>query len=101
MIWYGVGRFFFEGIRIDPSDVIFGLRSNQWGAIAAVVLGIILFLVQRRNHPGAEPGPYVPGREPAGAVDSEATYSDTDEPGDDAPEVTEKHATSGAGATPS
>lgn len=99
MVWYGVGRFFFEGIRVDPSDVILGLRSNQWGAIAAVVLGIILFLVQRRNHPGAEPGAYMPGREPAGVVDSEETYSDTDEPGDDAPEVTEKHATSGAGAT--
>lgn len=101
MIWYGIGRFYFEGIRIDPSEVILGLRSNQWGAILAVVVGIVLFLVQRRRHPGAEPGPYMPGREPAGAVDSEATYSDADEPGDDAPEVTEKHATSGAGATPS
>ena len=67
----------------------------------AVVLGIILFLVQRRNHPGVEPSAYMPGREPAGAVDSEATYSDTDEPGDDAPEVTEEHATSGAGTTSS
>jgi len=48
-----------------------------------------------------EPSAYMPGREPAGAVDSEATYSDTDEPGDDAPEVTEEHATSGAGTTSS
>lgn len=101
MIWYGIGRFYFEGIRVDPSDVFFGLRSNQWGAVLAVVLGIILFLVQRRNHPGVEPSAYMPGREPAGAVDSEATYSDTDEPGDDAPEVTEEHATSGAGTTSS
>lgn len=101
MIWYGVGRFYFEAIRVDPSDVIFGLRSNQWGAILAIVLGIVLFLVQRRRHPGIEPGAYMPGREPAGAVDSEATYSDTDEPGDDAPEVTEQHATSGAGTTSS
>jgi len=103
MVWYGVGRFFFEGIRVDPSDVIFGLRSNQWGAIAAVVLGIVLFLVQRRNHPGAEPSAYVPGREwtPEGAVDSGETYSDTDEPGDVAAEVTEEHATSGAGTTSS
>lgn len=101
MIWYGVGRFYFEGIRIDPSDVIFGLRSNQWGAVLAVVLGIILFVVQRRSHPGVEPSAYVPGREPAGTLDSEVTYSDTDEPGDDAPEVAAKHATSGAGTTSS
>jgi prolipoprotein diacylglyceryl transferase len=103
MIWYGIGRFFFESIRVDPSDVIFGLRSNQWGALLAIALGIILFLVQRRRHPGVEPSPYVPGREwkPEGAVDSTETYSDTDEPGDAAAEVTEKHATSGAGTTSS
>jgi prolipoprotein diacylglyceryl transferase len=101
MIWYGVGRFFFEGIRVDPSDVIFGLRSNQWGAILAVVLGLILFVVQSRRHPGKEPSAYMPGREPQGALDSEPTYSDTDEPSDDAAEVTGEHATSGAGATSS
>lgn len=103
MIWYGVGRFYFEGIRVDPSDVIFGLRSNQWGAIAAVILGIILFLVQRRRHPGVEPSAYMPGREwnPEGVIDSSQTYSDIDEPGDAASEVTEKHATSGAGITSS
>jgi prolipoprotein diacylglyceryl transferase len=101
MIWYGVGRFFFEGIRVDPSDVIFGLRSNQWGAILAVVLGLILVVVQSRRHPGKEPSAYMPGREPQGALDSEPTYSDTDEPSDDAAEVTGEHATSGAGATSS
>jgi hypothetical protein len=55
--------------------------------------------VQRRNHPGVEPSPYVPGREPAGVVDSEEIYSDTEEPGDDAPEVSEQHATSGTVTT--
>ncbi len=96
MIWYGVGRFFFEAIRVDPSEVIFGLRSNQWGAVLAVVLGIILFLVQRRNHPGAEPSPYVPGREPEGAIDSRETYSETDDDGDGAATASGEHATSGA-----
>lgn len=85
MIWYGIGRAWFESIRVDPSEVIFGIRTNVWGAFAAIVLGIVLFKVQSRNHPGVEPGPYLPGREPAGtgAVDSGETYSDVDEPDDD------------------
>lgn len=96
MIWYGVGRAWFESIRVDPSEVFLGLRSNVWGAIGAVALGVILYLVQRRRHPGTEPGPYLPGRAPEGAVDSVETYSDTDEPDDDVASA-EKLATSGAG----
>jgi prolipoprotein diacylglyceryl transferase len=88
MIWYGMGRVWFESIRIDPSEVFLGLRSNVWAALVAILLGLILFIVQTRNHPGREPGIYVAGREwkPKGAVDSGDTYSDTDEPGDDASE---------------
>lgn len=96
MIWYGVGRAWFESIRVDPSEVFFGIRSNVWGAFAAIALGIVLYLVQRRRHPGIEPGPYLPGRAPEGTVDSGETYSDTDEPDDDV-EDAEKLATSGAG----
>ena len=101
MIWYGIGRAWFESIRVDPSEIFFGIRTNVWGAFAAIVLGIVLFIAQRRRHPGIEPSAYVPGREwnPDGAVDSGETYSDTDEPGDDA-ENTEKLATSGAGSKP-
>ncbi len=101
LIWYGVGRTWFESIRIDPSEVYFGLRTNVWGAIFAIAVGIVLFVVQTRSHPGIEPGPYLPGREwkPAGAVDSGETYSESDEPGDDAPDP-EKLATSAAGSKP-
>ena len=86
MIWYGIGRAWFESIRVDPSEVFFGIRTNVWGAIIAIGLGIVLFLYQSRRHPGVEPSPYVPGHEGSGAgvVDSSETYSDTDEPGDDA-----------------
>ena len=101
MIWYGVGRAWFESIRIDPSEVFFGIRTNVWGAFAAILLGIILFLVQRRRHPGFEPSAYVPGREwkPEGAVDSGETYSDADEPDDDVADADEKLATSDSGNT--
>lgn len=96
LIWYGIGRAIFESIRVDPSEVFLGIRSNVWGAFAAILVGIVLYVVQSRRHPGVEPGAYVPGRAPEGAVDSGETYSDVDEPGDDATETTEKHATSGA-----
>lgn len=75
LIWYGAGRVVWESIRIDPSEVFFGLRTNVWAALGAVVLGIVVFFVQRRRHPGLEPSPYVPGREwvAPGAVQSQDT----------------------------
>ena len=85
-IWYGLGRSYFESVRIDPSLVFLGLRTNVWAAIAAIVIGIMIFVVQTRRHPGLEPSVYVPGREwtPAAAVDSTDIYSDTDETSDGA-----------------
>ncbi len=68
LIWYGAGRIVWESIRIDPSEIYFGLRSNVWAAIFAVVLGIVILIVQSRRHPGSEPSPYRPGREPKGAA---------------------------------
>ena len=66
LIWYGVGRTCFESIRVDPSEVFLGIRTNVWGAFAAIAVGIVLFLVQARRHPGEEPSPYLPGRESGG-----------------------------------
>ena len=87
LVWYGLGRSVFESIRIDPSEVFFGLRSNVWAAIFAVVIGIVIIVVQNKRHTGVEPSPYVAGREwvkPGTGVESSDTYSDTDEPGNDA-----------------
>ena len=72
LIWYSAGRIVWESIRIDPSDIILGLRTNVWAAIIGVALGIVIFIVQTRRHHGLEPSPYVPGREAKvpGAVDS-------------------------------
>ena len=41
---YGVGRFWVEGLRIDTSHHVGGLRWNQWVALAAVVGGLIYLL---------------------------------------------------------
>jgi prolipoprotein diacylglyceryl transferase len=101
-VWYGIGRVWFESIRIDPSDIFLGLRTNVWGAIGAIVVGIIVLIVQTRRHPGLEPSVYLPGRgwsQKPSEVDSDETYSDTDEAGDDAARSPEVAATSGTGAT--
>jgi prolipoprotein diacylglyceryl transferase len=98
-IWYGIGRVWFESIRIDPSDIIFGLRSNVWGAIFAIIFGIGILIVQSRRHPGLEPSVYRPGKQwvpPASEVDSDETYSDSDEAGDEAARSPELAATSSA-----
>ena len=96
LIWYGLGRSYLESIRIDPSEFNFlGIPSNVWAAFAAVVLGVALFIVQSRRHPGLEPSVYRPGREwvrPDAEVDSDDTYSDDEVSGDDAEEPTEKDA---------
>ena len=85
LIWYGVGRAFFESIRIDPSEIFFGIRTNVWAALFAVLVGVVIVLVQRRRHPGLEPSPYVEGaQEPSeGAVHSENVYTDADFAGND------------------
>jgi len=85
-IWYGIGRVWFESIRLDPSETLLGIRSNVWGALLFIVAGIVLIAVQTRRHPGIEASVYRPGKEwtPDGAVDSDEFYSDSDEPGDDA-----------------
>jgi prolipoprotein diacylglyceryl transferase len=51
---YGLGRFWVEGLRIDPADEIAGLRLNQWVALAAVVVGAVV-LAWMRRHPFPEP----------------------------------------------
>ena len=78
LIWYSAGRIVWESIRIDPSEIILGLRTNVWSAIIGVVVGVIVILIQRRHY-GLEPSPYVTGREPAGAQ-SDVTYVDTSAP---------------------
>jgi prolipoprotein diacylglyceryl transferase len=48
VLGYGIGRFWVEGLRIDPADSLGGLRWNQWVAIAAVV-GAAAYLFATRG----------------------------------------------------
>lgn len=64
LIIYSSGRVWIESIRIDPSEIILGLRINVWSALIGIAVGLIIFLVQTRRHPGNEPSAFRPGREP-------------------------------------
>lgn len=85
LIWYGVGRSVFEAIRIDPSEIFFGIRTNVWAAFGAILVGLVIIIAQSRRHPGVEPSPYLPGREwsPDAVVHSEDVYTDADFEGND------------------
>jgi len=86
LIWYSAGRVVWESIRIDPSEIYFGLRTNVWAAIFSIAVGIAILIVQTRRHTGREASPYVPGRvnESAAAAvqskDSPSDYVDVSEP---------------------
>ena len=92
LIWYGVGRSVFETIRVDPSEIFLGLRTNVWAALFAIVLGLVIIIVQSRRHTGVELSPYLPGREWK-PVDPEVESSETDskleDHGDEADEPVE------------
>src|SRR5699024_2148468 len=64
LMWYGAGRIVWESIRLDPSFVILGLRTNVWGAIGAVALGVVLGAIQWTRPPEPEESPFIAGREP-------------------------------------
>ena len=79
LIVYSTGRVWIESIRIDPSEIILGLRVNIWSALIGLTLGILIFLVQTRRHPGLEPSIWMPGREPATESTSEPLAVDSAE----------------------
>ena len=64
LIWYGIGRSMFETIRLDPSELFLGIRTNVWMAFLSIAVGVVVWVVQTRRHPGLEPSPWQPGREP-------------------------------------
>src|SRR5699024_5580135 len=84
LIWYGAGRVVWESIRIDPSAVFFGLRTNVWAAIAAVLLGVVLLFVLRR-HKGTEPSVYRSAKHGRNVTDlsSDDDFVDVSDPADD------------------
>ena len=70
VLGYSIGRFWVEGLRIDPANSGGGWRLNQWTAVVFFVLSVgylVLDHLRHRNDPVAEP----------------ALESDADDAGDD------------------
>ncbi|MCR2800804.1 prolipoprotein diacylglyceryl transferase [Microbacterium sp. zg-Y818] len=96
LVWYSAGRIVWESIRIDPSEVLFGLRTNVWASILGIVVGLAIIIVQKRRHTGMEPSVYVPGRQwtPDGAVQSQDNEDFVDVSAPPTSDVPEETATS-------
>ena len=101
LIWYSVGRFFMEFIRLDANAVFSGLRVNQWAALAAIVLGLLIIAIQRSRHPGKEPSVYRPGKEwiDETEVESEERWDVDEMLASETEKATSKSTTSGPSAS--
>ena len=75
-IYYSLGRIWVEAIRIDPSEIILGLRINIWSAIVGIVVGLAVMVVSYRKHTGLELSAYLKGREPKPKDDQAAEPED-------------------------
>lgn len=100
---YGIGRFWIEGLRIDPAQSFVGLRLNQWMSVIVVVLAVVYLLVVRGTRQvfvvedgkrlvvdwdseAAAAAGYVDGRLPKGVELAETETADEDaEDADDEP----------------
>ncbi len=54
LVVYSLGRLITENLRIDPSDIILGLRTNVWSALAGIAVGAGIIYWQKRQHPEPE-----------------------------------------------
>jgi prolipoprotein diacylglyceryl transferase len=61
LIWYGIGRAWFESFRLDPTEFeLFGVKINIVTAFTAVVIGAIIIVVHTFRVRGMAPTPHDP-----------------------------------------
>jgi prolipoprotein diacylglyceryl transferase len=51
---YTLGRAFFEYLRIDPANELFGVRINLWVSILVFLAAVAYIIVSARRRPGRE-----------------------------------------------
>jgi prolipoprotein diacylglyceryl transferase len=93
---YSIGRFWVEGLRIDPANSGGGWRLNQWTAVVAFVLSAGFLVIDAIRHRDDEPIPVDAVDVDVDAVDVDDADVDDDvvelsegqqEPEDDVPSV--------------
>jgi prolipoprotein diacylglyceryl transferase len=50
VVGYAAGRFWIEGLRIDPAHTAGGLRLNQWVALIVGLIALLYLLLDWRRH---------------------------------------------------
>ncbi len=89
VILYTLGRLWIEMLRIDPAELVLGLRLNVWTSLLVLGGATTSFVLLGRRRTGLPEAVYLPGREPRDdqASEEEGTATSSDE-------------SSGAGAPP-
>ena len=77
LIGYGTGRFWIEGLRIDPANSAGGLRLNQWVALAAIAAGTIYLIATRGQKWHEAPHPTTDISEPPSQPSDNPTAATT------------------------
>ena len=65
---YSLGRAWIESLRIDPADLVLGLRFNVWTSLLVLAGAVTYIVVSARQRPGRET--VVDPRVPRAAEDS-------------------------------
>ena len=81
LVYYSIGRIWVEAIRIDPSEILLGLRINIWSAIAGILVGLAILIIQSRRHTGLEASVYRPGKEPKAPTEEPGAAESADSEG--------------------
>ena len=69
IVWYTLGRFWVEGLRIDTANRFDGLRLNSYTSLIVFAAGVVLLVYLFVTRPGHSPSPVEPPREPVIAAD--------------------------------
>lgn len=72
LVVYSLGRLITENLRIDPSDIILGLRTNVWSALAGIAVGAGIIYWQKRQHPEPEASVFRASANKARVLESES-----------------------------
>lgn len=73
IVWYTLGRFWIEGLRIDTVNTFGGFRLNSYTSLIVFAAGVVLLVALLVTRPGLSPVPVEPSRDtPVADADDEA-----------------------------